>query len=398
MSSTGAIAMTNSENGHVRARLLDSDGRRFVARIKSEVAARLTTMARDGTAVLVSVDNEGRITGTHRDGHGVPLAQRLKRFRLPIDPPAQPLYVPKAWDNLIDRALASGRRPVRNLLWGEEATGKDTWMKVLVMRAKQVHGAERVVVLSMPPEPLDRFVGHLECKAADCRETAAALSAANAFVIFILPELESLFARADWSSSHTVQYQATLRDMLDGTTALKADVVLGTCNELGRLDPPLLSRFDLIRFTMKDNEDLARGILRVHWPESVANGRHSADRLLDALYRQPVANAELGSRKRLSLTAPSLTRFNGRFLSSFAADLERRADLERSRQPGFCPDEAFAFAVLAEHLEGLVAPLVSAAGTPAVRRFLTVETDPLDPIVFVKPDLSWVQAQQFVVS
>ncbi len=249
----------NNSKGCVRARLRDADGRTQIGWATKTRAAQLERRARQGSAPRVTVNpTTGVITGV-LDGRPPPLEQILTRFRLVVDPASYKPFLPDGWQELIEQWTDPAERIRRLLLYGSEGTGKDTLLRVLIERLKEIHDPESTEILSIPPEEPDRYVGHLETKSHDLVTAVNFAKEAGRTVVLYLPEIERHFAAGDYVPSWQLQYTATLRDMLDGTRRLRADYVLGSTNNLSRLGGPLTSRFEKYHVAM--SRELAQGIL-----------------------------------------------------------------------------------------------------------------------------------------
>jgi hypothetical protein len=383
----------NHSSACVRARLRDSDGRIQIARTTRKRATQLERRARERAAPRVLVDAAtGVITGV-LDDSPPPLEQILDRFRLVVDPAPFDPFVPEQWLDLIERWTDPAQRTRRLLLYGPEGTGKDTLLRILIEKLKEIHSPEKTEVLSLPAEEPDRYVGHLQTKSRDLAAAVNFAKGAGRTVALYLPEIERHFAAGDYVAGWEIQSTATLRDVLDGTRRLHADYVLGSTNNLSRLGGPLTSRFEKYHVGM--TAELARGILQTHWPSEAASG-FSSDYVLERLYREPIAEATLASRKKLALRATDLTGFNGRFLSDLAADFRQRIRIRQRKDPDFSADEAFADEILTRHLETIVAPVAEAAGTRAIREFLVNLPDPLDLPMAVRATLDGFAASQYI--
>jgi hypothetical protein len=385
----------NHGNELIQVRVRDADGRVLLANVTPLRSRRLAELARAGSSVRVSVDANGMVTAIlGRDDHRS-LDRVLARFGLDVDPPEFNPFIPPEWEDLLEQWLEVGS-PANVLLYGPEGTGKDTLVKVFFQRIVERHGADKVAVLTIPTEERDGIVGHLEKKASDFGEAVMAAKEAGMIVAAYLPEIESIFAAGDYCGSWEHQYKAKLRDTLDGSKAFRADYLLGATNSLARLGGPLLSRFQKHEIGM--NAELARGILRTHWPVELTNGL-SSDHVAERLTRETIAEATLASRKKIPLRAPDLTAFNGRFLSHLAADLKRRAKIRRRKDDRFHPDRAFVDEVLAAHLREIIAPAAEAAGTRAgAGEFLARRIDRLDPPIVIEPTLDWCDSGKYLAS
>jgi len=392
-----------SSNGSMTCiQLQDRDGQNYVARVKGSVAQRLKQASEKGSLVRVAVDEHGRI-GRIRWGNGhASLPLRMQRFAAQIEPPVYPVYMPDEWKELMAEIIDPDSRRRRFLFHSSEGGGKTTFIRLIITECRRLWGEDRTVVLVLRAEPDDRFVGALESKLVDYAETTGLLIKAGYHVIWQMPELEAQFAVGDYRAGWDLKYQASLRELLDGAgpSGHRPSLVLADCNYLDRLEPPTQSRFHKIHITV--SSDFARGLLTAHWPSELPlNGTPSGQlirMLLDRCYREPVATGTLASRKKLVLRIPDLTAWNGRFLADFTADIEQRAKSRMRKDPAFVVDEGFVLSVLADHLAAAVRPAVEAAGTAAMRRYLVVPCDPLDPIVAIQPTLKWCRETQFLGS
>jgi hypothetical protein len=392
-----------SSNGSMACiQLQDSDGRNYIARVKRNVAIDLKQAAEKGSRVKIAVDEHGRI-GNIRWGNGhASLPLRMQRFVVQIEPPAHPVYVPDEWQGLVADLTSLRSKRKRFLFHGPEGGGKTTLVRLIITAFYERWGADRTAVLVLRAEPDDRYVGALESKLVDYAETTGLLIKAGYRVIWQMPELEAQFAVGDYHSGWDLKYQASLRELLNGTgpSGHEPHLVLADCNYLDRLEPPVQSRFHKIHITV--SRGFAQGLLTAHWPTGLPlNGTPSTQLIrtvLDRCYQEPVATATLASRKKQVLRVPDLTAWNGRFLSDFTADLEERTQFRIRAEAGFVVDEGYMLSVLSDHLAAAVQPVVEAAGTHAIRRFLVRHYDPLDPIVAVQPTLDWCNETQFLAS
>lgn len=383
----------SSDQRSVRARFRDAEARVQLLRITPKQARQLANLAGKGPAPAVAVDaTTGTITA-FLERTPPSLERLLERFRLVVDPASFVPFVPESWAELIEKWTEPDERARRLLLYGPEGTGKDTLLRLLIEKLKQIHGPQNTEILTLPPEEPDRYVGHLETKSRDLMAAVGLAKDAEKTVIVYLPEIERYFAVGEIVPTWHLQWTATLREILDGTRRLRADYVLGSTNNLARLGGPVVSRFEKQHIGM--TLELAEGILLAHWPSQEANGLSPAY-LLDRLYREPIAQATLASRKKTALKATDLTGFNGRFLADLAADLGQTIRMRQRRDPEFFADEAFADEILAAHVQAILAPVSEAAGTRAIREFLVVPPDPLDPPVAVHPTLDGFMANKFV--
>lgn len=389
-----------SSNGCMtRIQLRDGDGRDYIARVEGTVAQKLKKASERGSLVRVSMDEHGRV-GNIRWGNGhASLPRRMQRFAAHSEPPAHPVYMPDEWKELIAEIVDPGSRRRRFLFHGSEGGGKTTLIRLIITECRGLWGADRTVVLVLRAEPDDRFVGALESKLVDYAETTGLLIKAGYHVIWQMPELEAQFAVGDYRPGWDLKYQASLRELLDGAgpSGHRPSLVLADCNYLDRLEPPTQSRFHKIHITV--SSDFAQGLLTAHWPAELplngTSGGQLIHMLVERCYREPVATATLASRKKLVFRIPDLTAWNGRFLADFTADLEQRAKSRMRKDPLFVADEGFVLSVLADHLAAAVRPAAEAAGTAAMRRYLVVPCDPLDPIVALQPTLKWCRETQF---
>jgi hypothetical protein len=376
----------------VRARFRD-EGRAQIIRITPKQARRLKILADLGMSPRVAVDPAtGAVTAILGESRPS-LEQVLERFRLVVDPAPFDPFVPDQWVDLIEKWTAPAGRTRKLLLYGSEGTGKDTLLRLLIDRLKELHNPDNTEILTLPSEESDRFVGHMETKG---RELVAAIEFAKdagRIVALYLPEIERFFATGDYTSSWQRQWAATLRDLLDGTRRLRADYVLATANYLSRLGGPVTSRFEKQHVDM--NPELAHGILRAHWQSQDTDGL-SSHYVLERLYREPIAEVTLASRNKITLKATDLTAFNGRFLTDLAVDLGERARIRRRKEPLFFADEAFADEILIDHLQAILAPVAEAAGSRTMREFLVNQLDPLDPPMAVRAALEGFAASKFV--
>jgi hypothetical protein len=384
-----------NDNGYggVRGRFRDADGRVQFIRITSKQANRLASLATNGTIPKVAVEATTGIVTAILGDTSPSLERLLQRFRLVVDAAPFVPFVPEAWANLIEKWTDPAERARRLLLYGPEGTGKDTLLRLLIERQKAIHGPENTEVLTLPSEEPDRYVGHLETKSQDLVAAVGLAKDAGRTVVLYLPEIERYFAAGDYIPSWQIQWTATLREILDGTRRLRADYVLGSTNNLARLGGPVVSRFQKEHVGM--TADLAEGILSTHWPVEETNGL-SSQYLLERLYRETIAEATLASRKKVALRATDLTGFNGRFLADLAADLGQTIRMRQRREPEFFADEAFADEILAGHLQAILAPVVEAAGTRAIREFLVLPPDPVDLPVAVQATLDGFAVSKFI--
>jgi hypothetical protein len=392
-----------SNNGSMACiQLQDGDGRSYIARVKRNVATELKQASEKGSLVKIAVDEHGRIGNIRRGNGHASLPLRMQRFAVQIEPPAYPVYMPDEWKELLAKVINPGNKRKRFLFHGSEGGGKTTLIRLIITECYKQWGAAGTVVLVLRAEPDDRFVGALESKLVDYAETTGLLIKAGYRVIWQMPELEAQFAVGDYRPGWDLKYQASLRELLNGAgpSGHEPHLVLADCNYLDRLEPPVQSRFHKVHITV--SQGFARGLLTAHWPTDLPlNGTPNSQlirMLLDRCYREPVATATRASRKKQVLRVPDLTAWNGRFLSDFAADIEERTQARIRKEAGFVADEGFVLSVLADHLAAAVRPLVEAAGTHAIRRFLVQHHDPLDPIVAVEPTLDWCSETQFLAS
>lgn len=381
-------------NNVVRIRVRDAGGHAWIAWVTEAQFRRLKRRSGKSAPVQVVVNNRGAVTAILSNGENRTLDQVLHRFKLNLDPSTFQLFVPQEWEELREQLMADAGS-ARLLLHGAEATGKDTFVRFFVDDLIQQCGAGRVAVLTIRAEEDDRLVGHLETKVADFSNAVRMAKRAAMTVVCYFPEIEALFASGDYTGSWEHHYKAHLRDMLDGTQTLDADYVIGSTNHLAIMGAPLLSRFQLHRLRM--SLELAEGILNAHWPEELNNG-FSSEHIVQKLDRETIAEATLASRKKVTLRAPDLTAFNGRFLTHLASDITRRMKIRRRKESQFTPDQAFVDEVLHAHLEAMLAPAAEAVGTRSITEFTVREFDPHDLPVTISPQLDWCQSRKYLAS